>query len=86
MRVVDHGHGIAPEHLSHVFDPFFTTKAVGEGTGLGLAVSYGIVRDHHGWIAVRSEVGAGSEFAVFLPLPPSAEAAVGAGDDGEARA
>lgn len=72
VRVADRGHGIAPEHLPHVFDPFFTTKTVGEGTGLGLAVSYGIVRDHHGWIDVRSEVGAGSVFTAFLPLPAAA--------------
>ncbi len=74
VRVADRGHGIAPEHLPHVFDPFFTTKTVGEGTGLGLAVSYGIVRDHHGWIDVRSEVGAGSVFTAFLPLPAAAGA------------
>ena len=72
VRVADRGHGISPEHLPHVFDPFFTTKTVGEGTGLGLAVSYGIVRDHHGWIDVRSEVGAGSVFTAFLPLPAAA--------------
>jgi signal transduction histidine kinase len=72
----DGGHGIAPEHLPHVFDPFFTTKPVGEGTGLGLAVSYGIVRDHHGWIAVRSEVGVGSELTVHLPLPDAPSAVV----------
>jgi two-component system, NtrC family, sensor kinase len=86
VRVVDRGHGIAAEHLPHVFDPFFTTKAVGEGTGLGLAVSYGIVRDHHGWIAVRSEVGAGSELAVFLPLPATGNAAAAAGGATEERA
>ena len=76
VRVSDRGHGIAPEHLPHVFDPFFTTKAVGEGTGLGLAVSYGIVRDHHGWIDVRSEVGVGSAFTVYLPPPATAVAEV----------
>ncbi|MBY0279363.1 HAMP domain-containing histidine kinase [Candidatus Binatia bacterium] len=76
VRVADGGHGIAPEHLPHVFDPFFTTKPVGEGTGLGLAVSYGIVRDHHGWIAVRSEVGVGSELTVHLPLPDAPSAVV----------
>jgi signal transduction histidine kinase len=68
VRVVDRGHGIVPANLPHVFDPFFTTKQVGEGTGLGLAVSYGIVRDHDGWIAARSEPGRGSEFTVYLPL------------------
>jgi two-component system NtrC family sensor kinase len=75
VRVEDRGLGIPAEHLPHVFDPFFTTKPVGEGTGLGLAVSYGIVRDHHGWIAVRSEVGSGSTLTVYLPLPDAAVAA-----------
>jgi signal transduction histidine kinase len=65
--VRDAGDGIAAEHLPHVFDPFFTTKDVGEGTGLGLAVAYGIVREHGGWIEVESEVGAGTRFAIVLP-------------------
>jgi signal transduction histidine kinase len=86
VRVADRGHGIAPEHLPHVFDPFFTTKTVGEGTGLGLAVSYGIVRDHHGWIDVRSEVGAGSVFTVYLPLPEAAGVTVAPDAVQEARA
>lgn len=73
VRVVDRGHGIVPANLPHVFDPFFTTKQVGEGTGLGLAVSYGIVRDHDGWIVARSEPGEGSEFTVFLPLAAAVE-------------
>ena len=72
LRVLDAGAGIAPEHVSHVFEPFFTTKDVGEGTGLGLAVAYGLVQEHGGWITVQSEVGKGSEFAMCLPLlsPP----------------
>jgi signal transduction histidine kinase len=67
LRVQDTGDGISPENLEHVFEPFFTTKDVGEGTGLGLAVSYGIVRDHGGFISVRSTVGQGTVFTVYLP-------------------
>jgi two-component system, NtrC family, sensor kinase len=67
LRVQDTGGGISPDALTHVFEPFFTTKDVGEGTGLGLAVSYGIVRDHGGFIAVQSKVGEGTVFTVFLP-------------------
>jgi signal transduction histidine kinase len=67
LDVQDEGTGIPPDVLPHIFEPFFTTKDVGEGTGLGLSVSYGIVRDHGGWIAVDSTVGQGSRFSVYLP-------------------
>jgi len=67
LRVRDEGTGIEPEHLEQVFEPFFTTKPVGEGTGLGLSVSYGIVREHGGWISVESRPGEGTCFQVFLP-------------------
>jgi signal transduction histidine kinase len=66
IEVRDEGAGIQPADLPHVFEPFFTTKDVGSGTGLGLAVVYGIVRDHGGWIDVQSEPGKGSTFRVFL--------------------
>jgi signal transduction histidine kinase len=66
IAVSDSGDGIASEHVPQVFEPFFTTKDVGEGTGLGLAVAYGIVREHGGWIEVESRVGEGSRFSVFL--------------------
>jgi two-component system NtrC family sensor kinase len=68
VEVQDHGGGISPEHLPHIFEPFFTTKPVGGGTGLGLSVSYGIVRDHGGALEVESTVGRGSLFRVRLPL------------------
>jgi two-component system, NtrC family, sensor kinase len=68
IRVKDEGRGIHPEHLPHIFEPFYTTKGVGEGTGLGLSVSYGIVEEHRGWITVESKVDSGSVFAVFVPI------------------
>ena len=71
IAVVDRGSGIASGNLARIFEPFFTTKAVGDGTGLGLSVSYGIVKDHGGWITVQSEPGKGSIFVVHLPLEAS---------------
>ncbi|HSO61990.1 MAG TPA: ATP-binding protein [Desulfobacterales bacterium] len=68
IRVVDNGYGIEARHLQHIFDPFFTTKPTGEGTGLGLSVSYGIVKKHGGEILVESKPGAGSTFTVVLPV------------------
>jgi signal transduction histidine kinase len=70
VEIQDHGAGISPEHLPHIFEPFFTTKPVGGGTGLGLSVSYGIVRDHGGSLDVASSVGCGSTFRVRLPVQP----------------
>lgn len=69
LAVGDNGKGIPPEHLPHIFEPLFTTKPTGEGTGLGLATIYGIVRRHEGWIDVESEVGRGSRFLLYFPLP-----------------
>jgi signal transduction histidine kinase len=68
IHVSDDGGGIASDALAHVFEPFFTTKAVGEGTGLGLSVSYGIVTRHGGTICAQSVPGEGSTFTVYLPL------------------
>jgi signal transduction histidine kinase len=73
VSVEDEGSGIAEELLAHVFDPFFTTKPVGEGTGLGLAVTDGIVREHSGRIDVRSGSGEGSCFSMRLPLGRGSE-------------
>lgn len=67
LSVSDEGTGIRPEDVPKVFDPFFTTKDVGEGTGLGLAVTYGIVADHGGRVNVETEWGHGSVFTVVLP-------------------
>ena len=68
IKFVDTGHGIIKEHLDQVFDPFFTTKEAGKGTGLGLAVTYGIIERHNGMIDVESEVGKGTTFVIKLPV------------------
>jgi len=68
IEVQDSGHGIASDDLSKIFEPFFTTKEVGKGTGLGLAVCYGIVTEHDGRLSVRSNVGVGTTFSIFLPI------------------
>ena len=68
FEVEDTGQGIASEHLARLFEPFFTTKPVGEGTGLGLALSFSIVQKHGGRIEVTSEEGHGSRFRVWLPI------------------
>lgn len=67
VEVEDEGCGVAEDILPRIFDPFFTTKEVGEGTGLGLSVSHGIIQEHGGWIDVTSTVGRGSRFRVCLP-------------------
>ncbi len=68
IKVKDSGCGIQKDHLEHIWDPFFTTKSVGEGLGLGLAVTYNIVKKHGGEIKVESQKGEGSVFIVRLPL------------------
>ncbi len=68
IGIQDTGSGISPEHLKRIFDPFFTTKKEGEGTGLGLSVSYGIIANHGGKIEVESELGKGTKFIIILPI------------------
>lgn len=68
ISISDNGVGMTEEVKARMFDPFFTTKAVGEGTGLGMAIVYGIIQDHHGSIEVDSMPGAGSEFRIILPI------------------
>jgi len=67
IEVSDSGMGIAPENVAKIYDPFYTTKGVGRGTGLGLAVSYGIVQEHSGHISVESNPGRGTAFRITLP-------------------
>ncbi|HEY0005599.1 MAG TPA: ATP-binding protein [Pyrinomonadaceae bacterium] len=67
IEIEDTGIGIAPENVAKIYDPFFTTKGVGRGTGLGLAVSYGIVQEHNGHISVESTPGRGTTFRISLP-------------------
>jgi CheY-like chemotaxis protein len=67
VSVKDTGAGISPENLTRVFEPFFTTKPAGQGTGLGLAQVYGIVRQHDGFIHVDSQIGKGTRFDIYLP-------------------
>lgn len=74
VDVTDNGCGIAPHHRAKIFEPFFTTKGVGQGTGLGLWVSYGIVQGFRGDITVESEPGGGTTFSVHLPLSPEDQA------------
>jgi hypothetical protein len=68
IKISDNGTGISPENLNKIYDPFFTTKEVGKGTGLGLAVSYGIVQEHAGEINVESTPGEGTTFRLTFPL------------------
>jgi len=71
IEFIDNGCGISPETLPRIFEPFFTTKPIGSGTGLGLSLSYGIVKKHGGRIEVASEMNVGTCFSIFLPIHPA---------------
>lgn len=77
VSISDTGCGIPEEDLGHIFDPFFTTKGEGEGTGMGLSIVHGIVKNHRGSISVTSRPGQGAVFRLSFPLMPSPEAAGG---------
>ena len=70
LAVSDTGHGIAPEHLSQVFEPFFTTKPKGKGTGLGLVMVYGFIKQSAGRVSLYSEAGHGTMVKLYLPRAP----------------
>ncbi|MBI5418529.1 MAG: PAS domain S-box protein [Deltaproteobacteria bacterium] len=76
LSVSDTGVGISPDSLPRIFEPFYTTKEPGKGTGMGLAMVYGIVKNHEGWIDVRSEVDRGTTFRIMLPASRRVPAAV----------
>ncbi len=68
IEIEDTGYGITEENMNKIFDPFFTTKQVGEGTGLGMSISYGIIQSHKGSLTVKSKVGKGTSFTLSLPI------------------
>ena len=75
VEVSDTGSGIPAENLSRIYDPFFSTKGVGQGTGLGLSVTYGVVQEHHGKIECESQLDQGTSFTLTFPMASSERAA-----------
>lgn len=69
LRISDSGSGMSEKTKQRIFEPFFTTKEIGKGTGLGLALAYSVIENHKGWIEVDSELGKGTTFFVYLPVP-----------------
>ena len=73
IDIQDSGIGIKPENLEYIFEPFYTTKEVGQGTGLGLAVTYALVKKHGGYLEVQSQVNIGTKFSIYLPFSDKRE-------------
>jgi two-component system cell cycle sensor histidine kinase/response regulator CckA len=84
LRVRDQGHGIPPDKLTRIFEPFYTTKRTGEGTGLGLSMAYGIVKQTGGYIFVDSVVGVGSTFTIYIPAHDALPAMAGTAEEAAA--
>jgi signal transduction histidine kinase len=73
IKVTDTGIGMSEEVKNKIFEPFYTTKKVGKGTGLGVSISYGIIKDYKGSIEIESEVGKGTTFILTFPLAPEVQ-------------
>jgi PAS domain S-box-containing protein len=85
LTVRDTGHGMSPETLERIFDPFFTTKPVGEGTGLGLSMVFGTIKQHGGYVGARSAPGRGTTMELYWPTVIAGAQAAGAGDSGDGK-
>ncbi|MEM7033825.1 MAG: response regulator [Chloroflexota bacterium] len=81
ITIADSGAGIHPDNLPHIYEPFFTTKDIGQGTGLGLAQVYGIIKQHNGFIHVESRLNQGTTFILYLPVTLEQEALLPKAED-----